>query len=238
LTEDKLAFFDETSEAPEVEETPEAVEAEAAEDTGEEQAPPPVAAEEKTREIPVTALLDEREKRQAAQRDAENARRELAAIRQQIAAQQKTAQQPDFYANPEAVLQSERAQVQQVIWNERLNTSELMAAQAYGVETVEAAKVAFMQASQSNPVLGAELQTKTHPYDYVVKWHKQQSVLRNMGDDPEAYINAQVEARLQERLSQASVPKPTAPPASLARAPAKGTDPKSPGSTFDAMFTR
>ena len=84
MADDKLEFLDseqpeeKTKDAPEVEVEPVEAKTEAppieveSESKGEEEAAPP-AAEQESRHIPVTALLDEREKRQAAQREAEDA---------------------------------------------------------------------------------------------------------------------------------------------------------------------
>lgn len=199
---------------------------EAEEAKGEEPAAPPVAQDE-TKHIPISALLDEREKRQAAAREAEELRKRLEAYEAQ------KQQPPDFYENPEQRLAMERAQMQHVLWNERLNTSEMIARNAHGDDAVDAARDAFMAEAERNPTLRAELQRQQNPYGYVVNWHKRQAVLSRLGDDPEAYIQAEVQRRLQE--AQAA-PKPAAPPASLAAAPAAGTGQKTAKSGFDALF--
>lgn len=198
---------------------------EAEEAKGEEPAAPPVAQEE-TKHIPISALLDEREKRQAATR-------ELEELRRQMAAQQQQQKQPDFYEDPESRLRAERSQVQQMLWNERLNTSEIVARNAFGDDAVNEAQQAFLAESRNNPTLYMELQRQANPYGYVVQWHKRQSVLTKLGDDPDAYIQAEVQRRLQELQA---APKPAAPPASLAAAPAAGTGQKPAKSGFDALF--
>lgn len=198
---------------------------EAEEAKGEEPAAPPVAQEE-TKHIPISALLDEREKRQAATR-------ELEELRRQMAAQQQQQKQPDFYEDPESRLRAERSQVQQMLWNERLNTSEIVARNAFGDDAVNEAQQAFLAESRNNPTLYMELQRQANPYGYVVQWHKRQSVLTKLGDDPDAYIQAEVQRRLQELQA---APKPAAPPASLAAAPAAGTGQKLAKSGFDALF--
>lgn len=223
----ELAFLEETQpEAPEPEQAEEPQpEPEQPEATGEPEAEPPAAQEESTRPVPITALLDEREKRQEAQRKAEEYERKLKELERQIAARQQPP--ADFNANPQAVIEHR-------LLNERLNTSELVAANAHGADVVETAKAAFLEAARSDPLLLQQAHRQLHPYDFVVKWHKQQALLAQMGTDPDAWINAQVEARLQERLAQSPAPK--APPPSMARAPAAGREPTTPGNAFDALF--
>lgn len=223
----ELAFLEETQpEAPEpVQEV--APEPEPPEATGEPPAEPPAAQEDSNRPVPITALLDEREKRQEAQRKAEEAERRAKDLEQRLAAMQQPQPTVDFKDNPQAVIEHR-------LLNERLNTSEIVAAQAHGQDVVEAAKQAFVEAARKDPLLLQQAHRQTHPYDFVVKWHKQQSLLSQIGNDPDAWINAQVEARLQERLAQPPAPK--APPPSMARAPAAGGESIKPGNAFDALF--
>lgn len=239
MSADKLTFLDETPEDTEetvVEAAPEAVDAPAEpepEGTGEEAAPP--AAEDKAeRFVPITAILDEREKRQTAQREAEEARKALEEMRRQIA----QAQRPPEPKDPQQRLVMAFQQQEQARWSDKLDLSETMAAQVHGPETVETAKAAFLAEVKANPALYTELQRQRHPYDFVVKWHKRHATVSAMGDDPEAYIAAQVEARLAERLAAVQpspAPNPRVPP-SMARAPAAGRERTSPGTAFDAMF--
>lgn len=216
----------------------EAVEAVAAEPEPEpkgepEAAPPAAVVEDNARHIPISALLDEREKRQKLEREAEELRKWRA---EQEAKQQK---RPDFYADPEGFLAQQQQLVQQALWNERLNTSEIVAREKFGDEAVEKAAEAFRAAAQNSPALAAEFRRQANPYSYVIAWHKKQSTLEKMGDDPDAWINAQIEARLAERMAQMSQPvqsKPSAPPPSLASAAAAGGTKEPPASGFSAMF--
>lgn len=217
-------------EAPEdpQKEVAEALEAEGdvSEGTGEDQAAPPAATEEKQQgHIPVTALLDEREKRQAAEREVA----ELRQWRQQQEQLQRQSQQPppDWYDDPEKRMQVERAQTAHMLWNERLNMSEMTVRSQVGDELVDAATQAFTVATQTNPALYQEMQSQRHPYDFVVKWHQRQSILTEIGDNPKAWMEAQREQIRAEMAAENSQPPPVkAPPGSLASAPsAKGQEP-------------
>lgn len=199
---------------------------------------PPAPEPEPTR-VPITAMLDEREKRQAAERELQQLRQ----WREQMEAQARAAQQktPDIYEDPEGFVRQTQASVQQALWNERLNMSEALARDKFGDETVESARDAFMRAAQANPAIYAEMRQHPNPYSYVVNWHKRQSILSEIGEDPDKWKQSQLEALKeqvrQELLSQAQPsPKPNAPPPSLSKAPARGTDAINPGNAFDSLF--
>jgi hypothetical protein len=230
---DKLDFLDETAEAaPEPETEPAQVEA-----TGEPEAAPPTATEEKPQTIPITALLDEREKRQEAMRQAEEARKELEAMRRQIAAAQQPQKRPDWFEKPDEAIRYAVAPLKAQMLNDRLDTSEMLAEDKYGAETVTAAKQAFLEAAQQDPGLHHRVLQSRHPYDEVVKWHKRQSVMSQIGDDPEAWIEQQVKARLEQMQSPSSPAPVNRPPVSLAAAPAAGrAAPQAKGSGFDQAF--
>lgn len=224
-------FEEEGQEATEAQ--PEAAQPEP-EPTGEPEPAPPAEPKE-DRHAPLSALLDEREKRQAAQRDLEDLRRKMQEI--EAAKQPK----PDFFENPEQALAQERAHFQQMLWNERLNMSEAVARQAHGEGTVDTAVEAFQSAAKDNPTLAMELQRQANPYGFVMKWHQRQQVLSEIGDDPASY-RARIEAEVRERIlaeaqqqTPASPPKPAAPPRSLASAPAVGAN-ETPPDPFAKMF--
>lgn len=199
---------------------------------------PPAPEPEPTR-VPITAMLDEREKRQAAERELQ----ELKRWKDQLEAQQRQQQvsMPDVFEDQEGFVRHTQATVQQMLWNERLNMSEALARDKFGDETVESATQAFQQAARANPAIYAEMRQHPNPYSYVVNWHKRQSILSEIGEDPDKWKQSQIEALKeqvrQELLSQAQPsPKPTAPPPSLSKAPARGTDAINPGNAFDSLF--
>lgn len=226
MTDNTLDFLDETlNDQPEQVDTPEPVETVEAEaeapdaetDSKGETAEPPAAPDEKTKEVPFVALMDEREKRQAAQRELEEVRKKLAAF------EQKPAEKPDFYDNPEAV-------VQQSVMAATLKQSKFLAEKEYGADVVAEAYAYFDKHPQESQAL---LQHPS-PFHAAVEHYKRQAKLAEIGSDPDAYINAQVEARIAERLAQSPTPK--APPPSMAKAPSTGGERISPGSAFDEAF--
>lgn len=236
----KLDFLEEREDAtpePEVQETaPEPVEAEP---TGADEATPPVAVEEKPQSIPITALLDEREKRQQAMRDAEEARKERDYLRRQFQAMQQPQKRPDWFEKPDEAMRTAIAPLEHRLLSDRLDMSEVMAEDKYGAETVAAAKQAFLEAAQRESGLQQRILQERHPYDAVVKWHKRQSFLSQVGEDPDAWIEQQVKARLEQMKSQPSPAPGTRPPPSLSKAPAAGRGESiKPGSAFDQLPIR
>ena len=223
MTDNTLDFLDETlTEQPEVAEEEAQAEPEAQvepEGTG-EPAEPPSAPEEKSRDVPFVALMDEREKRQAAQRELEEIRKKMAEYERNA---QQPKERPDFFENPEAV-------VQQHVTAVKLQQSKFLAEKEYGADMVAEAYAYFDQ----HPQESAALLNHPSPFHAAVEHYKKQKTLADMGADPDAWINAQVEARLAERLAQ--TPTPKAPPPSMAKAPSTGGERISPGSAFDETF--
>lgn len=200
---------------------------------GEPTAAPPAAAQEEPKFAPITALLDERDKRQAAQRENEDLRKQLAAFH----AQQQRRQPPSFDENPEQRLEYEQAQIQNSLWNERLNMSEQMAVGQFGGDAVDAAKQAFATAAQNNPALVMEIRRQANPYGFVMQWHQREKMLSDIGTDPEAYrqrIISEYMATLAPPPVQAPPAKPLPPAA--AKAPSAGGQANPKGTAFDEMM--
>jgi hypothetical protein len=188
--------------------------------------------------VPISALLDERDKRQA-----ETAKR--IDLEAQLQRYQQPQQPEQIPTDPSGIIQYALAEQQRIAFNERLNTSELMARQAHGEDIVSEAQQAFLAAVGQNPMLQQQLQGQIHPYDFVVKWHKQHKLMSEIGQDPEAWrkseaekIRAQVLAELQ---GQGVSPAPSSqqPPPSVVGRPAAaraGTVPIGGGNAFDNLF--
>lgn len=245
--EDKLSFLDETSEEPKEEVTAEEVEADPAEpteeapaepepeaepDTGEEEAAPPVAEEEKqTQAIPVTALLDEREKRQLAERRAEETARQLQQLQAQL--QQRAEPAPDWLEDPQAAAQYQAQTIEQRMQAQTLAQSRFFAEREFGKELVDEAYAYFDQ----NPHLSHQLLQSPSPFHAAVETYKRQKFLSEVGENPDAYRESLKEQLRQEIMAEAAQPsKPKAPPPSMNKTPSAGRDAITPGSAFDMML--
>lgn len=239
--EEKLSFLDK-EEAPEpVEEQVEASEPEAEpapepepepEPTGEDAAPP-AASHERQQPVPITALLDEREKRQAEARRAEQAEQRLRQLEAQIRAQQEKRPAPDWYEDPQAAAQYQQQNFQQAMLQQTLRQSRFFAEKEYGAELVEETNKWF----DENPQLSHQFIDKPSPWHAAVEFYKRQKLASEVGSDPDAYRERLREEIRQELLNEVpTTSKPKAPPPSMSKAPSSGRDSITPGSTFDTMF--
>jgi hypothetical protein len=239
------------AEAPVVEPTPTepapAVEAAPAAEAQPEPAltPPAPTPEPTDRHVPITALLDEREKRQAAEREAEQLRAKIP--------QAQPANMPDPYEDPQGFEQHVQSRVQEVIKTERLNTSYQIATVRHGREAVEEARVWAIDRAQKDPAFSASLDMQSDPVDWIVHQHKRDGLLSQIGDksledfireqvasDPTKYgLTAPVVAATPPSAVIAQpAPKAAVPPRSIASdatAPAAATDPSA---DFMAIFKR
>lgn len=188
--------------------------------------------------VPISALLDERDKRQAETRKREE-------LEQQLQRYQQPQQPEQVPTDPSGIIQYALAEQQRIAFNERLNTSELMARQAHGEDIVSEAQQAFLSAVGQNPMLQQQLQGQIHPYDFVVKWHKQSKLMSEIGQDPEAWrkaeaekIRQQVLAELQGQGVQPAQSSQQPPPSVVGRPAAAraGSVPVGPGNAFDNLF--
>lgn len=252
MSDDKLEFLDEKEpEAPEQEEAqaseeaePEKVEAEPAkepeakeepEPTGEETTPP--VEEPKTRDVPITAMLDEREKRQKAERDAEEARKMAEAANARLQElmrdmRKDEAKAPDFFEDPDQRMQFETKRIYQDTQSRLLQQSKFLAEREYGPDVVEKA-IAFYD---ENPQLSHQFLDHPSPFHAAVDFYKKQAFLNEVSD-PETWREQERAKIREEVMAEIKTPsKPKAPPASLANAPAAGNDAITPGNAFDGVF--
>lgn len=159
--------------------------------------------------------LDEKQKRQKL--DDENK-----ALRAQV--QEYERQHP-------TQLPSDPVEIQRVIESARTSAvfefSEEVARKEFGNETVQAAMDWGLQRAQQNPAFQAEYLRQKHPIDWAVKQFKRDKILSELGDDPDAFIEQRVAARLAAlntapaALTQTQAPPATAvPPQPASQTPA------------------
>lgn len=120
-------------------------------------------------------------------------RRELRELRQ---AKEEPVKAPDVLDDPAGYAGHIQATVQHMVQNERLNMSEAIARETLGDKVVDDALAAF-QAS-GDPAAAQAIRASAMPYQQMVKWHKQQQVVREIGDDPTAWREREREKIRQE----------------------------------------
>lgn len=183
--------------------------------------------------VPISALLDERDKRRQLEE-------QLRHFQQQQAPEPVAP--PNPYEDPDGWTDYQQSLVAQSRWDAVTSISQVMANEKHGAELVQSAAQAFMQEVQQRPWLMNELRQQPHPYDWVVKRHQREQVLGNV--DP-----SQFEAFLAWRNAQAAtapVPAPAAPsslatpPPSINNAASAGGVahvPVGPGRAYDKLFS-
>lgn len=147
--------------------------------------------------VPHQALHAERQARRALER-------ELGEMRMMQANLQAQMPQPDplsqFAHDPAGFVQQHVSPMAHQVNEMRELMLELRAAQSHGQERVEAAKRAAEDFRDSGDpgvnLLIHRLLNTANPFDELVRWHDEHSRMRQYGDDPEAYIAAEVERRL------------------------------------------
>lgn len=244
MSDDKLSFLDETEEAAPAEDVqvevteaeeaePKKAEAEPAEakaepETGDQpEVPPTPEAKEEKQAVPVVALLDEREKRQAAERKAEETARKLAELEARLRQSEQPREQPDYYGNPEQAITQQLTSV-------KLQQSKFLAEREFGADLVAEAYAYFDQ----NPQESQQLLNHPSPFHAAVEVYKQKQLLQEIGSDPDAWKAKQLEELKAQLLAEQPAPsKPTAPPPSMARAPRAGGEGRAPGNAFDEVFS-
>lgn len=172
---------------------------------------------------PLAALLDERDKRQAAERRAEGLEREARELREwraQQEARRDATPPPSRETDPEGYEAHQRATVQAELYAQRLDSSLSMAEIRHGPDVAKAAFDWGVQRCDSDPYFNDKVKASRDPVGLVVsEWRREQTLSKI--SDP-----ADVDAFLAWKASQAPgaapaapSPRPAAPRPSLASGP-------------------
>lgn len=206
-------------------------------------APAPPESKPEPGHVPLTVVLDEREKRQAAER----AKQELEERLRALEAQRQQQPIPDRNTDPEGWEDWRAQQFEQRLLNERLNTSERFARKEHGADVVDAARDAALQRFQNDPLYYQQVMSAPDPYEVVVQDYKRAQALSALSEPGRldaflAWQAGQSAAPAQPNHQAASAPPPS-PPRSLASQPAAGAakpgeQPVGEGVAFDAIFAK
>ncbi|XTQ92560.1 hypothetical protein ACQR5W_11610 [Xanthomonas sacchari] len=227
----------ETQEVEQATEQPEQAATEQAADTGvvETEAPP---APDKSKEEQGTlaGLKAEREKRQEAQRRADELERQLAELRQQ----QEQAKRPEFFDDPAAYVQTEVQSATQRIQQQFYAAMEadLREQHADYDEVIQA----LVQRAQDNPALAQKVFQSPNPAREAYRLGRQIQQMEQM-QDPEAYraqIEAELRAKWEAELNEKAAAKQKAaeaiPPDLTQARNAKGEFQPKAGDVFKQIF--
>jgi hypothetical protein len=179
---------DSKAEAPAAEDKAKPEEAKAEPEAAPPQEPPPPP---QPHQVPLSELLNTRERAQAAERERDELKRALEHIqRQQQANQQKPADVPDIFSDPEAYTRHINETVHRTTTEMRLEF-DMQLAEVRHPDVFPKAYDAFIQAvgnpGRPNPQLYHEVMGARSPGQAIVDWFKRDQVLREVGTDPAAY---------------------------------------------------
>jgi len=199
---------------PEAEETPETetTEAEETEEVVAEESEDETTTSEKE-SWTLSAVLDEREKRQIAQKEA-------AELREKLAKYEASKDEDDvsIFEDEKGFLAKQEQKTQEALRNNALNMSEAFAEEVFGEEKVAAAKQWMQTEGIKSPYALDQFNSAKLPYHTIVKLFDDDQARR----DPEAY-----KAQLREELlAELKEKKPSTPSLASKRSVGAKTDPE------------
>jgi hypothetical protein len=150
-----------------------------------------------------------------ARRAAEERIRELEGHLQRVAAHlqaQQPQQKPDFFQNPDQATQEMILRTLAPYAEEQhkvsMYNSKMIASAVHGAEEVDKAEEAFLKAREEQTLDVADYERvvqSPNRYDAAVQWYRRQNVYAAVGDDPNAWFEQQLEARMADPKFQATV---------------------------------
>lgn len=173
---------------------------------------PAMEAKPEPQTAPISALLDERDKRKQAEA-------ELARLREWQQAQQPQ-EEPDPFEDPQAYRAHERALAANSALNVKLDLSEDLTRTAHGDELVDAAKEWALRKFSENPGFQQQVVGQRNPYGYVVKEYQRDQIASQVS--PDDYAQFQAWRAAQTAIEAPSITSRSIPPRSLASAPSAG----------------
>jgi hypothetical protein len=163
--------------------------------------------------IPPWRLKEEADARRAAEDRARQYERDLEAMRQQIAQNKQPEKVLDIFEDPNAFVDhGVKTAVDPV--NQRVSQltefySQRDAEREFGAEKVKAAYDAIADGLQRrDPEVSAIYQRAMQsldPYGEIVRWHQKTTVFSQIGSDPSAWFEKQLEERLKDPAHQAKL---------------------------------
>ena len=180
--------------------------------------------------VPLTALMDERDKRKALE----------ARLAEYERNQAQTRALPDPNLDPNGYQQHLLQQTQQMVIDTRLNMSETAARRHYGAEATDAAKTWALGKFQSSPAFQAEVLGQPDPYDYAILAFQRDQMASQVTPDTFKEFQAWKAAQAQVAAAPVAAPTQSAPiPRSIASVSSAGGvahTPIDPESDFVSAF--
>lgn len=200
--------------------------------------------------VPIAALQEERDRRQAAE-----ARLATPQPQPQPSAQPRheAPQRPDPFEDPAGYAEWQEAVFENRLFNQSLNFSETFARQKHGDATVNEVQQWAKPRLEADPIFAAQFRQQSDPYGFIVAEYRKDKLFSGLSDNDyaafEAWRAAQAApnpnpnpapAPAQQVLAPPITPAPP-PPRSIASAPSAGGPaavPVGPGQAYDRAFRR
>ena len=161
-------------------------------------APVPPAADDAN--VPSWRLREEREQREALARQLQERDLAFRQMQQRLDAfekQQSPQEMPDPLIDPQGYRTALEAKFTNDLRTVQLENNLQLNRLQHGPVFDEAYQ-AFMQAAQGDPGFARLIVNSPNPGGAMVNWYKRAVTLARVGDDPEAFINAEIERRLSD----------------------------------------
>ncbi|BBB99392.1 hypothetical protein [Bradyrhizobium elkanii] len=152
--------------------------------------------------IPSWRLREVNEERRRFAEENERIKAELAELRrasqqprQQTQTEQERPARPDPLIDPEGYAKHVREEIRQEVLSERREESLQAAAEQHP----EDFKAAYALAQQRvDPALKARMQESRNPGRTLLEWYREQKTMQEVGNDPKAWLEKQLEERLKD----------------------------------------
>lgn len=122
--------------------------------------------------VPLSAMMDERDRRKAAEARAAELERQ----------QQNSRPSIDPFDDPEGYAQQQQMMVANQVAEVRFQMSDMMARQTHGADAVDAAISWAGEKAKSDPVFAASYMRDSNPINWIVQQHKRHSLVDQIGD--------------------------------------------------------
>lgn len=203
--------------------------------------------EKQDHRVPLTELLNERERRQNEQRQREQLQYQLQELQRKLQ-EKETPQEPvDMFTDPQAWEQTLTQRNEQ--WRKQvMGEMSLRLAKANHKDLFDEAYVAMQQRLQSGDVaLQQAFISSPDPGEMMINWYKREKTIQTVGPDPEAFLakaldaaleNPEFLARAVEKARGTASTKPTQVklPPSLSKATASSASGESAGEDSDSAL--
>jgi hypothetical protein len=141
-----------------------------------EPSPEPQPEEPEARHVPLSVFLDARDREK-------ELKRRVAELEAQSAPQAPPEDMPDPIDDPRGFAAWQTQQVEQRIVAERFTMSDIMAKQVHGEEAVKTAAEWAFEKAKADPAFHLAYMRQPHPLDWIVREHKRQGLVSEIGDN-------------------------------------------------------